>query len=310
MRTKTNKSGIPASVEKYLGISWGKPAPGDRIPVDTHMHVAQRDYKKQNVYKYIAKIGGVDWNLFGYATAVKRRSDGALAVINGQHRINLVRIVLPNITEVPAHIILVDDAEFETYGSKLFNESNGVVSKQLTNEELFYSQVLANNPEAVYMKTILEQLGLSCGRVNQDPKHHPVVYANFSKCLKHSEAATICAVELMKKGFKSVADDPLHGLTFLLSLPEYSVLGDTKTKVGKDFEQWFTVGVPMFHNLNDLKFKKYRANPSWHKGIAYGLLKSFAQFQRKNSKTAPPAIATIKRLYEAGFKEEDDGMLA
>jgi hypothetical protein len=309
MRTATKKSGLPASVEKYIGVETGRPAPGGRIPVDTPMHISQRPYKRQNVFKYIARVGGVDWNLFGYATAVKRKSDGQMAVINGQHRINLVKLVLPNVTEVPAQIIEVDDQEFEVYASALFSQFNGQTQKSLSNEELFHSQVLALDPDALYMKTILEKCGLSCGTVNAGALTHPVVYATFAKCLKLSDTATVRAVELMKKGFKTVADDPLHGLVFLLSHPTYSVLGDTKTKVGKEFEIWFTQAVPMFHSLNDLRFKKYRNNPSWQKGIAYGLVKSFNNYQRKHSGTVGPAIKEIRQIYEQGFKDEDSGLL-
>ncbi len=308
MQTKTKKSSLPASVEKYVGIVWGTPAPGNTIPVDTPNHISQRSYKKQNVYKYIAEIGGLDWNLFGYATAVRRKSDGQLALINGQHRINLVKIVAPMIQQVPAHIIEVDDNDFDSYGSALFSQFNGKVSKGLSNEELFHSEVIAGDDYALYVETILKRLGLSIGVVNQNSKHHPVVYANFVKCLKLSESATERSVQLMLKGFKTVADDPLHGLVFLLSLPEYEKLGDNTTKIGKDFEDWLTKAVPLFHSVTDLKFKKYRNNPNYAKGIAYGLLKSFAKYQRNHSRTAPPNISTIRNIYESGFKN-DSGML-
>jgi hypothetical protein len=309
MRTATKKPDVPASVQRYIGVEWGQPAPGNRIPIDTPMHISQRPYRQQNVYKYISRVGGLDWNLFGYATAVRRKSDQAMAVINGQHRINLAKIVVPGLKDVPAHIIDVDDQEFETYASALFSQFNGQTQKSLTNEELFHSQVLALDPEALHMKTVLEHCDLSCGTVNFKPTTTPVVYATFAKCLKLSETATVRAVELMKQGFKTVADDPLHGLVFLLSLPTYSVLGDAKTKIGKDFETWFTQAVPMFHSLSDLKFKKYRNNPSWQKGIAYGLVKNFNNYQRKHSRTAGPKISEIKKIYESGFKDEDSGLL-
>lgn len=309
METATKKPSLPASVEKYVGQVWGTPAKGDRIPIDTPMHKSQRPYKKQNVYKYIAKVKGLDWNLFGYATAVKRKSDGALAIINAQHRIGVVKIVAPWVTEVPAHVIEVDDQQFETYASELFSQFNGTVSKGLSNEELFWSQVLARDSDALNVERVLIKCGLSCGEVNKSPNTDPVVYATFNKCLKIGENATVRAVELMKKGFKTVADDPLHGLTFLLGLDEYKILGDSNTKIGQDFELWFTQAIPTFHSVNDLKFKKYRNNPSWQKGIAFGLMKSFAKYQRNHSKTAPPKLATIKKIYESGFKDEDSGML-
>jgi hypothetical protein len=307
MRTATKKPSIPASVEKYIGHEWGNWAPGDRIPVDTPLASCQRPYKKQNVYKYIAEVKGLDRNLFGYATAVKRKSDGKLALINGQHRINLVKIVSPYTTEVPAQVIEVDDADFESYSSRLFQQSNGKVSKGLSNEELFKSSVLAQDAYALYVESILKKLNLSCGEVNADPKHLPVVYAGFVKCLKLGEAETIRAVELLKSGFNTVADDPLHGLVFLLSQPDYTDLANPNLAIGRHFEQWLTKAVPMFHGINDLKFKKYRQG-AWEKGIAYGLAQSFAKFQRNSGKTAIN-VKPIKKIWEAGFKDADDSGL-
>ena len=307
MQTKTRKPSLPKSVEKYIGEEWGNWAPGDRIPVDTPLAACQRPYKARNVYKYITEVKGLDRNLFGYATAVKRRSDGKLALINGQHRINLVKIISPATLEVPAQVIEVDDADFETYGSRLFQQSNGRVSKGLSNEELFKSSVLAQDPEALNIKSVIDQLGLSIGEVNASANNLPVVYAGFVKCLKLGEAETRRAVDLLKAGFGSVADDPLHGLVFLLSQPEYADLGNPSVAVGKHFEQWLTKAVPMFHGINDLKFKKYRQG-AWEKGIAYGLAQSFAKFQR-NKNMAAPSITPIKKIWKAGFEDDDSGVL-
>ena len=308
MQTKTRKPSLPKSVEKYIGHEWGEWAPGDRIPVDTPLASCQRPYKARNVYKYIAEVKGLDRHLFGYATAVKRKSDGKLALINGQHRINLVKIVSPTTTEVPAQVIEVDDADFESYSSLLFQQSNGKVSKGLSNEELFKSSVLAKDAYALYVEGILKKCDLSIGEVNASPTTLPVVYAGFAKCLKLGETETVRAVELLKAGFNTVADDPLHGLVFLFSLTEYADLGNPKKAVGQHFEQWLTKAVPMFHGINDLKFKKYRQG-AWEKGIAYGLAQSFAKFQRNKGLSAP-GIGPIKKLWKAGFDEEDSGLLS
>jgi hypothetical protein len=309
MLTKTKKTSLPATVERYVGCIMGTPAQGDRVPIDVELHISQRDLKIQNVYKYIAKKGGLDWNLFGHVTVIRRKSDGKMALINGQHRRRVVMIVDPYCQELPAHIIDVDDSDFETYGSALFSQFNGILQKALTNEELFYARVLARDAEALKMEQVLIQCGLSCGRVNLNPGTMPVAYATFAKCLKLGVNATIRAVELLKQGFRGIGDDPLHGLTFLLSLTTYKHLGDPSTKIGKDFEEWLTKAVPVFHTLKDLKFKKYRNNPSWFKGIAYGLMRNFSKFQREHSRTPAPKIAEIKKIYESGFKDEDSGLL-
>ena len=304
--TKTFKPSLPKSVEKYIGKEWGEWAPGDRISVDTELAICQRPYKKQNVYKYIAKVGGLDKNLFGYATAVRRKSDGKLALINGQHRINLVKILSPNTKTVPAHIIDVNDEDFITYGSKHFAEINGVVSKTLSNEELFKSRVLAQDAEALNILRVIQIAGVSIGEVNQTSTTTPVLYAGFTKCIKLSEDATIRSVELLKAAFKTVNDDVLHGLVFLLSHQTYQDLGNPNTAVGKHFEAWLTQAVPLFHGVNDLKFKKYRQGP-WQKGIAYGLAQSFAKFQRNKGLYAP-RVTTMKEIWEKSFVK-DSGIL-
>jgi len=307
MQTKTRKPGLPKSVEKYIGHEWGDWAPGARIPIDTPLASCQRPYRARNVYRYITEVQGLDRHLFGYATAVRRRSDGQLALINGQHRINLVKIISPGTTEVPAQVIEVDDADFESYSSRLFQQSNGRVSKSLSNEELFKSSVLAQDPHALYVKSIIQQCGVSIGEVNVTPDNSPVVYAGFVKCLKLGEAETVRAVELLKQGFDTVADDPLHGLVFLFAQKGYQDLADPSTAVGRHFEQWLTQAVPMFHGINDLKFKKYRQG-AWEKGIAYGLAQSFAKFQR-NKGLAAPSVTPIKKIWRAGFEDDDSGVL-
>ena len=276
MQTKTRKPSLPKSVEKYIGCEWGTWAKGDRISIDTPMAPCQRPYKERNVYKYITEVRGLDRNLFGYARAVRRKSDGYTVVVDAQHRINLVRIVSPTTTEVPAQIIEVDDVDFEITASRLFQQSNGTVCKNLSNEELFKSSVMAQDPFALYVESILKKCNLSIGEVNQTATNHPVIYAGFVKCLKLGEEETIRAVELLKQGFNTVADDPLHGLVFLFAHPDYANLADPTVAVGQHFEAWITRAVPMFHGINDLKFKKYRQG-AWEKGIAYGLAQSFAK---------------------------------
>jgi hypothetical protein len=308
MRTATKKPSYPKTVEQYINCEWGTWAPGDRIPVDTPLSKCQRDYKKQNVYKYIAKVKGLDRNLFGYATAVRRKSDGALALINGQHRIQLVKIVSPSTQEVPAQIIEVDDADFDTYGSKLFHEFNGTVSKGLSNEEVFYAKVLAKDIEALDTEKVLKLAGLSCGKVNALQGSYPVEYATFVKCLKLSPQLTIRASKMLTTGFRSCNTDVLHGLVFLFNHPHYAELADNTKAVGQHFETWLTKFLPgVGLGISDLKYKQYRQG-AWQKGVAYGIAKSFAKRQRNHGLYAP-TITEIKKIYEDGYQKEDSGIL-
>lgn len=306
--TKNRKATPPKSIQKYIGKEWGTWAPGDRIPVDTPLAVCQRDYKEQNVFNYIKKAGGLDRNLFGYATAVRRKSDGALALINGQHRINLVKILSPLTTEVPAQIIDVEDDDFETYGATFFDRINGDLCKALTNEERFYARVIAKNPEALDIERALVKCQLSCGKVNNEVGTLPVKYATFVKCLKISGPATERAVQLLRKGFRSMNEVALHGLVYLLSLKEYETLGDRRTAVGKHFETWLTQAVPMFHSITALTFDKYHNAKSWEVGVAYGYVQSFVKHQRNMNQTAI-SVKPMKTIYEDSVGKDDSGVL-
>jgi len=305
---KNRKVSPPKSIQKYIGKEWGTWAPGDRIPVDTPLSKCQRDYKEQNVFKYIKKIGGLDRNLFGYATAIRRKSDGQLALVNGQHRINLVKILSPLTTEVPAQIIDVEDEDFDRYGSRFFHQINGGVNKALTNEELFYAQVIAEDPEALAIRQALVKCQLSCGKVNNEVGTLPIKYATFVKCLALGGPATERAVQLLRKGFKSMNEVALHGLVYLLSRKEYEVLGNRSVAVGKHFETWLTQAVPMFHSVTALTFPKYHNAKSWEVGVAYGLVQSFVKHQR-NQNLSAIQVGTIKEIYEESVGKDDSGVL-
>lgn len=308
--TTTGK--IPKSVEQYIGCERGTWAPGPRVSVNVPMSRCQREYKEQNVFKYIVRKKGLDRDLFGYVTVLQRKSDGAQACVNGRHRIGVATTVNPLITEVPAHIIEVDDAEFETYGATNFvdinaNYSNGGVTKSLTNEEIFWAQIIAQDPEALHHKQVLEAAGLRCGRVNEANSRYPVEYATFVKCVKLSDTATIRAAELLIKGFNRVSTDVLHGLVLLLSLPEYQDLGNPKRAIGRHFEHWLTVSLPSFISISNLKFECYRQG-AWQRGVAYGIVQAFAQAQRNKGLSAP-AVTPMEELWKAGWASKDSGGL-
>lgn len=306
-KTITARKTMPKDLLRYMGVVLNGTRPDSAfplIPIDTPMDVSQRDLKVQNIYKYIRKLKGVDWNLFGIVTAAKY-PDGRLTVINGQHRINLVKILLPDTTHVPAHIINVSCQE---EAANYFHGNNGTVSKSLSNEEMLWAEVLSGDRQALYMKSILEKCNLSCGKVNKKPTViNSVKRAAFWKCLELGEKETLRAVELITKGYKGISDIPLHGLTYLLSLKEYKDLGNPTTKIGKQFEEWLTVIMPSrLWTLSDMRYVKFQANPQYQKGVAYGLVKHFAKFQRDHSRLAPPSTETIRKIWEIGCKSDHE----
>ena len=308
--TNTNK--IPKSIQKYVGCVRGEWAPGDRVPVTVTMSRCQRPLQLQNVYKYIARKKGLDRSLFGYLTVIRCRATGRLACVNGHHRLRLAMTVDPTIQEVPAHIIDVEPGEFETYGAENFidinaNFAGGGVTKPLTNEEIFWAQIIAQDSEALRYQQILTQAGLRCGRVNEDHSRYPVEYATFVKCVKLSDTATVRAAQLLIQGFNRVNTDVLHGLVFLLSNSHYRDLATAQTAIGQHFEKWLTQMLPQFISISNLKFECYRQGP-WQKGIAYGIVQAFAQRQRNQGLVAP-AVTPMEEIWRAGWASRDSGGL-
>lgn len=294
---------LPKNIKHFVGAQRGVMAPGDRVSVDTPMNITQRGLHRKDIYKWIEKHKGVDWNLFGYVTVVQF-PNGDREMINGQHRTDLVKMVLPEQTEVPAHIINIEDQD---YAAKLFAAMNGGSSRKLTTEELFWSEVIGKEPFALYVKEQLEKMNLACGKVNEGKGRKQVKYPNFTKCLKMGEDATAVAVSLIDNAYpdQGIDDQVLSGVTRLLSLKEYAEYADSDTTLGKQFEEWFTGSLADNHQLTELRFNLYKNTSQWYNGVAFGLAKKFSHFQKRRNRKSIP-ISVIKDIYEAGISKNND----
>jgi hypothetical protein len=293
---------LPDNLKHIIGKSRGKPAPGDRIPVDTPLTDSQRPFYPNEVIKNLESTGLFDWNLFGYATAV-RHSDGTLELVDAQHRFSKVKTILPNVTEVPAHIIDTDDPE---YVATLFWKLNA--TRHVTREERVWAEVVARNPEALKVKEALELCDLAIGRVNQGLKadgtpRPQIKVANFEKCLKFGLTHTIRASYLIQKYYpkaKKGFDQQLSGLTRLLSLKSFNSLSNSRLVNGQRFEQWFA-GLPQNLSIGDLKFKQYHNTSNWYNGTAYGMAKKFRRWQSVNGYPLI-GLTEITDIYKKGIK--------
>lgn len=271
---------IPSELVKYQGTEYGTPATtqvGQTIPIDIQMHVTQRDISTRDIIKWCHKHQGVDWNLFGYATAVKL-PDGTLKLINGQHRIQLVKWLLPEVTEVPAHIIQTSD---DAYIGSMFADMNGGCQRRLTPEDLLWAEIIGGDPKALNIQHWLQCAGLACGKVNAVNDNPQVSRATFEACLGYSESATVYAVDLFNstwKKRKKIDSQVVTGLTLLFSMPDYQVYSDTSTRAGQEFRTWFQT-LPMAGiTLDDIKFTEYKnmaASSRWELGFVYGIVQKF-----------------------------------
>jgi hypothetical protein len=308
MEQHTQAVKMPKKLEQYIGKVRGDMAPGDRIPVNTEMDAAQRDLQEGNIWKYAEKSKGVDWNLFGYATAVKYPG-GTLKLINGQHRIELVKHFAPEVTEVPAHIVdlsHLSDDEAQKESASLFAKMNGTASRHLTSDQLFWAGTIEGDPDALFYKSVLERANLMCGRVNEGPGRKKVKYSNFIKAVKMGVDETIRAAELIDYAYPKNAmnDTLLSGMARLFSHSSYEELMDSNTKIYQQFEDWFVNILPQVMTIQDLSFRVYRNTHLWHDGVAYGLYQKFAHYQRIKGRKCMPVDA-IQLNYEKGIKVDE-----
>jgi hypothetical protein len=272
------------------------------------MDNCQRAFYPEQVQKYIAEHKCLDWKLFGYVTAV-RYPNGDLRIINGRHRTSVALTIDPSIKEVPAHIVDVSGPE---EAAILFSGMNGVLSKNLKSEEILWSQIIAKDNSALFVQKMLTTCGLACGKVNEfDKQGKPniqVKLANFEKCLKFGALETELAVKLIKKAYpkaRGEIDNLLSGTTRLITLDAYKTLGNTQLEIGKRFETWFTTILPNAKTLKQTNFKKYHNTTQWYNGVAFGLYELFYVFIKNNEWTCPP-IKTVKEIYEAGIRDDED----
>lgn len=302
---------IGPTVKLLLGKTpRGVMAPGARVSVDTPMARAQRPFHANDVLRHIIKTNGqIDWNLFGMVTAVRNNKTGEMVIINGQHRISLVKTLDPTIKDVPAHIIDEDD---ETYIARLFGLMNGGASRPVTREERLWADIVAGEPDALRIEALLIKCGLACGMVNEfDPKtkkpNLQINIAGFEKCLAYGEKETEYGVALIRQAFPEARkiDQQLIGLVRLLVVPDYKNFMDPSTKMAQRFVQWFTTIVPQAFSFETLKYKKYRNTGKWQDGIAYGLAKDFRHWLGVK-KYPLIGLQTVTEIYKKGVDIDYD----
>jgi|DEB0MinimDraft_6_1074348.scaffolds.fasta_scaffold74093_1 hypothetical protein len=295
----------PKKIEKYLGKVRGVMATGPRVPIDTEMDIAQRDCNFNDVWKYIEKSRGLDWNLFGYVTVVKF-PDGTQKMINGLHRKTLVEYVAPYVTEVPAHIIDLShltQEEAQVEAAKYFAKYNGAASRTVSSEQRFWAEVIGLDEDALRLKDILIKANLSCGKVNDIPGTKKVKYNNFVQAVKLGTNETIRAAQLIHLAYpgNTINDTLLSGMARLFSHSSYYELMDDTTKIYEQFEDWFVNFLPKMKGIRDLSYRQYRNAHKWHDGVAYGLYRDFAHFQRTQGRWCIP-VDSIKKHYEKGIQ--------
>ena len=288
-------------IEAYLGRESGTPAPGNTVPVNTPMAISQRDLNTKRVDEYICKHGGVNWDLFGYVKAM-RLPNGGLVIIDGQHRINLVKRVLPRTECVPAHIV-EGTAEL---AAKYFDDLNSGSTKTLNSEEKFWAKLQAGDAFAKMIADCVQHTDYALGKFNKQGNTVNLKYANTVKAIRMGKDhfLTACAVTHTVWPQQTGVDNLISGMTRLFQV--YPELGNPELKIHHNFVQWLR---DLKRTLNvkpkNLEFKKYRNNGAWYDAVAYGLARKYFQMIRERGHTTPP-LNKIKEIWEQGARSDDD----
>jgi hypothetical protein len=292
---------LPESLKHLIGQVTGTKAPGlKEVSVDTPMDPSQRDFNPNDVIKYISKTQGLDWNLFGYVTVIENPKTGVQTMINGQHRTSIVKTLGPMVKTVPAHIIYSDSQEYAAYA---FAGLNGVLSRNVSREQLLWAEVLSGDPDAIKTQQKLIYCDLACGKVNAGPKHKQVSGATFEKCIKLGLDETKFAAALIAQGYpeREDFDNLLYGMVRLLSLNSYTGLMDPSKTLGKMFVEWFVQSFSQNHTYKESTTIVTRTDP-WCNSIAYGLYSKFWDWMKKKGKghhcPSKTEVAEIYKLAE------------
>lgn len=302
MQTTTQ---IPHTLKKLVNHEYGdKPLNTDTVSIHTPPHPCQRPIHEARLTKWLKASNGINWSLFGQAKVVEYPT-GERYIIDGQTRIQGVKWLLPDVTEVPAHIIHVqDDQEAADYFVKINSEA----ITHLNGEEILYAKIMAEDPYALWVKQQLDIGELACGMVNEDFTYR-TKRSIFEKSLGYTPDGTQYAVELIRECWpaKEQIDGQLMcGLARLFSIRDngeaiYADLMDPDTSLGKLFRNWM-LGLAGFGSApRDFHYNEYKGNGGWENGCQYGIYKYFLKYLAvQGVRYKAPAINASKLVMQTG----------
>lgn len=272
---------------RYRGRTRGQICPVEILKIaDLKLDSCQRMLDQGHAWRCVKKDGGINWHKFQPLDVV-RKSTGQLTVINGQHRLEMLRMVLPDQETVQCRVIDTDD---EREAAQYFADFNARGIKKVGDTDLLWAEIIAEDPKALKILRSLEKMHLSTGRINWQETTLSIDLASLRRCLQWGSAETERAVNLYKQawpGERVINGDVLTGLVRLLTFNHYQKDLALTEQYGRDFDQWF-VATFQHLSINRAKYTEYRnAKAGWYDGVAWGLLEDFTQSQFNKLKGAP-----------------------
>ena len=215
-------------------------------------------------------------------------------LLDGDHRRHMYRLTFPDAETIPAYLIEVEN--MKDY-HRLFYEVNWEKRKNATKEEVFVHQVKAKIESATQLNLELIRCGVSVygssdkgGIVGFVNGPHVSVGA-FRRALKRGNNEAKMSIDILKKTWPNdtkLQGELMEAVALLYSL--YPILGDQqKSKISKDFENWFANLLSMYsqHSVaSDYKSRGGRVHHRHAESIARGLISDYRRAQLINGVTA------------------------
>jgi len=266
------------------------------VSIDTPNVQAQRKVYTNKADGYITEVGEFDWNLFGVIFCVKY-PNGKLEVVDGGHRLYMVKKYLPDVTEVPAVVLNVDTQE---QASQLFHRMNGTCSKSVNNEEKFVAQVLGKEAGALELEKGLKLCKAKVTSADNTvgyKKGKTIKIAKWQTFWKRNQTNTLKACELIDEvyhldGHYNVM--LLEGVIKLISFVDSQMMDWDKYE--RDFVSFLEAKATTVPQ-NKMTYPQLRKDNHYGISVAYGLYCDWYDWCKIVNKRAPFAKKVIEEVY-------------
>lgn len=172
------------------------------VSVDTPPVKAQRKLYTNRSDNYLKEVGAFDWNLFGIPI-VAEYPCGKQRILDGGHRVDLLKKVMPERKQVTVSIVKVKD---EAEASVLFHRLNGTCIKTVNKQEQFIAKFLGKESYAlkiaqslVFANAYVESNGNIAGLGR--PNGKSITIAKFEQLHKRNKKELIETCNLISDVF-------------------------------------------------------------------------------------------------------------
>ena len=291
----------------------GKPGEGcTQIPMSTKNFDGNRLPSATKLQKYLQKMGGFHWGLFG-SPLVARLPNKELMIYDGGHRVAMLQMLYPDLKTFPGTIV---DVESKAEVSRLFHRVNGSAASFVNGETRFINEVLGEEDGIDQYIDVLRAAKVTVyeSEDNYVPNTPTDVAPKWKINVKplqdmvdSNSKNTVWALNLYTRAWGQHTNDSDNGIAITGQIVKaLHLIKDVyrdefnQNDMQKKFEDHFVNLVSMMPDKGSHMFheNKHDRMELRHYGTAFGIMQRFCSFGR-NQTWAPktPNISKIKDLY-------------